>query len=153
MIGALPLTLYHATEVVLHSVTNQLNRNDPKFLDTHVWANRIDPAVWSGPTLFAIQSASFGRITLYWQSHFVWIIGWLQQFFWVSKLLGFYGSCCGSISTSGFKRPRPAHSAVHSSECMHSVKYMYKEVRVRNCNRPTPDNANFCNLYGWLSRH
>ena len=33
-------------------------RNDPKFSD------RYACAVWSGSTLFAIQSASFGLITL-----------------------------------------------------------------------------------------
>ena len=44
-------------------------RNDPKFLDRQVWANSLDPdhtapTVWSGSTLFAIPSASFGCITL-----------------------------------------------------------------------------------------
>ena len=45
-------------------------RNDPKFSDRQVWANSADPdqtaprgAVWSGSTLFAIASASFGCIT------------------------------------------------------------------------------------------
>ena len=45
-------------------------------------------AVWSGSTLFAIPSASFECITLRW-SHFVQILGWLQQMFRVSKFLGF----------------------------------------------------------------
>ena len=47
-------------------------RNDPKFLDRYVWANSADPdqtasrrAIWSGSTLFAIPSASFGFITLW----------------------------------------------------------------------------------------
>ena len=43
-------------------------RNDPKFLDRYAWANSADPdqtAVWSGSTLFAIPSASFGLITLW----------------------------------------------------------------------------------------
>ena len=47
-------------------------RNDPKFLDRQVWANSADPdqtaptgAVWSGSTLFAIPSASFGLINLW----------------------------------------------------------------------------------------
>ena len=44
-------------------------RNDPKFSDRYVWANSADPdqtgAVWSGSTLFAILSASFGLITLW----------------------------------------------------------------------------------------
>ena len=47
-------------------------RNDPKFLDRQAWANSADPdqtaprgAVWSGSTLFAIPSASFGLITLW----------------------------------------------------------------------------------------
>ena len=46
-----------------------MNRHDPKFSDRQVWANSADPdqtgpreAVWSGTTLFAIPSASFGRI-------------------------------------------------------------------------------------------
>ena len=43
---------------------------------------RLSPrgAVWSGSTLFAILSASFGLITL-WQSHVVQILEWLQQIF------------------------------------------------------------------------
>ena len=42
-------------------------RNDPKFSDRYAWANNADPrgAVWSGSTLFAIPSASFGLITLW----------------------------------------------------------------------------------------
>ena len=47
-------------------------RNDPKFSDRTAWANSADPnqtaprgAVWSGSTLFAILSASFGLITLW----------------------------------------------------------------------------------------
>ena len=47
-------------------------RNVPKFSDRQVWANSADPdqtaplgAVWSGSTLFAIPSASFGLITLW----------------------------------------------------------------------------------------
>ena len=47
-------------------------RNDPKFWDRYAWANSADPdqtaprgAVWSGSTLFAIPSASFGLITLW----------------------------------------------------------------------------------------
>ena len=46
--------------------------NDPKFSDRYAWANSVDPdqtsprgAVWSGSTLFAIPSASFGLITLW----------------------------------------------------------------------------------------
>ena len=44
--------------------------NNPKVLDRQVWTNSVDPEktqseVWSGSTLFAIQSASFGRITLW----------------------------------------------------------------------------------------
>ena len=45
--------------------------NDLKFSDRYAWANSADPdqtapggAVWSGSTLFAIPSASFGLITL-----------------------------------------------------------------------------------------
>ena len=51
--------------------------NHPKFSDIYAWANSADPdqtaprgAVWSGSTLFAIPSASFGLITL-WLSHIV----------------------------------------------------------------------------------
>ena len=44
-------------------------------------------AVWSGSTLFAIPSASFGLNTL-WQSRIVQILEWLQQIFWVSEYLG-----------------------------------------------------------------
>ena len=47
-------------------------RNDPKFSDKLVWAIITDPdqtaprgAVWSGSSLFAILSASFGCITLW----------------------------------------------------------------------------------------
>ena len=52
-------------------------RNVPKFSDRQVWANSADPdqtaplqtapwgAVWSGSTLFAIPSASFGLNTLW----------------------------------------------------------------------------------------
>ena len=47
-------------------------RNFPKFSDRQVWANIADPdqtaprgAVWSGSTLFAVPSASFGLITLW----------------------------------------------------------------------------------------
>ena len=47
-------------------------RNEPKFSDGYAWANSADPdqtaprgAVWSGSTLFAIPSASFGLITLW----------------------------------------------------------------------------------------
>ena len=56
-----------------------------KFSDRYVWANSADPnqtaprgAVWSGSTLFAILSTSFGCITL----------RWLQQIFQVSKVFG-----------------------------------------------------------------
>ena len=47
----------------------------------------LQGAVWSGSTLFAILSASFGLITL-WQSHKVQILEWLKQIFWVSEYLG-----------------------------------------------------------------
>ena len=47
-------------------------RNDPKFSDRYAWTNNADPdqtaprgSVWSGFTLFAIPSASFGLITLW----------------------------------------------------------------------------------------
>ena len=77
-----------------------LYRNVPKFLDSHVWANSADPdqtAVWSGSTLFAIPSASFGCtsasfgcITLR-KSHLVQLSGWLQQIFGCPKFYDFYG--------------------------------------------------------------
>ena len=59
-------------------------RDGPKFSDRYAWANS---AVWSGSTLFAIPSASFGLITL-WKSHIIQILELLQQIFWVSKYLG-----------------------------------------------------------------
>ena len=50
---------------------NCLYHDVPKFLDRWGWANSVDPdqtaprgAVWSGSTLLAIPSASFGHITL-----------------------------------------------------------------------------------------
>ena len=59
-------------------------RNVPKFSDRQVWTNSADPdqtaprgAVWSGSTLFAIPSASFGCITLR-KSHLIQLLGWLQ---------------------------------------------------------------------------
>ena len=57
-----------------------------------LWANSVDPdqttpggAVWSGSTLFAIPFAPFGHI-----QSLVQILGWLQQIFRVSEILGFY---------------------------------------------------------------
>ena len=44
-------------------------------------------AVWSGSTLFACPSASFGCIILH-ESHLAQILGCIQQIFWVSELLG-----------------------------------------------------------------
>ena len=45
---------------------NRKYHDDPKFSDIQVSANSVDPdgAVWYGSKLFAIQSASFGCITL-----------------------------------------------------------------------------------------
>ena len=44
----------------------QTYHNDPKFSDRYAWAKSADPdqtgAVWSGSTLFAILSLSFGLI-------------------------------------------------------------------------------------------
>ena len=55
-----------------HDVVFEDYRNDPKFSDRFAWANSADPdqtaprgAVWSGSTLFAIPSASFGLIILW----------------------------------------------------------------------------------------
>ena len=69
--------------------------NFPKFSDGQIWANSADPdqtaprgAVWSGSTLFAIPSASFGCITRR-NSHLVQLLGWLQINFQVSEILGF----------------------------------------------------------------
>ena len=69
-------------------------RNDPKFSDKQDLANSADPdqtaprgTVWSGSTLFAIPSASFGLITL-WYSHIVQILECLQKIFCVSEYLG-----------------------------------------------------------------
>ena len=66
-----------------------------KFSDRLVWANSADPdqtarrgAVWSGSTLLAIPATSFGCMTLR-KSHLVQVLGWLQQTFWVSEILGF----------------------------------------------------------------
>ena len=63
---------------------NYCYRNGPKFSER---ANSVDPdqiaptvAVWSGCTLFAIPSASFGRITL-WKIH-------ISQMFWITVILG-----------------------------------------------------------------
>ena len=77
-----------------HAVGFRLYRNFPKFSDRQVWANSADPdqtaprgAVWSGSTLFAIPSASFGCITLR-KHHLVQLLGWLQQIFWVFEYLG-----------------------------------------------------------------
>ena len=46
------------------------DRNDPKFSDRYAWANSADPdqtapRLWSGSTLFASLSASFGHISLW----------------------------------------------------------------------------------------
>ena len=52
-------------------------RNDPKFSDRYAWANSADPDQ-TAPDQglhFAIPSASFGLITL-WYSHIVQILGW-----------------------------------------------------------------------------
>ena len=60
------------------------------FSDRWVWANSADQdqiaraAVWSGSTMFAIPSASFGRITLL-VKLLAPILGWLQQIFLVSQ--------------------------------------------------------------------
>ena len=43
---------------------------DLKFLQRQVWANAVDPdqtsGIWSGSTVLAIPSESFGYITLWW---------------------------------------------------------------------------------------
>ena len=67
--------LLHYDLCRLQQTVTATYRNDPKFSDRYAWANSADPdqtaprgAVWSGSTLFAIPSASFGLITL-WKSH------------------------------------------------------------------------------------
>ena len=45
-------------------------------------------SIWSWSTLFAIPSATFERIIL-WYSHLVQHLRWLQQMFWVSECFGF----------------------------------------------------------------
>ena len=62
---------YHKAKKIIKEY-QQRYPNDPKFLDRYAWANSADPdqiaprgAVWSGSTLFAIPSASFGLITLW----------------------------------------------------------------------------------------
>ena len=75
--------------------SSHIYRNDPKFLDRYAWANSADlgqtaprgGAVWSGSTQFAVSSASFELITL-WYSLIVQMLEWLQQIVWVSKYLG-----------------------------------------------------------------
>ena len=47
-------------------------------------------AVWSGSTLFAVPSASFGWITLR-KSHLVQLLGWLQQIFRCPNIKGHFG--------------------------------------------------------------
>ena len=78
------------SKLFLCFITNKY-RNVPKFSDRQVWANSADPdqtaprgAVWSGSTLFAIPSASFGCVTLR-KSHIVQVLGWLQQIFGCPK--------------------------------------------------------------------
>ena len=48
-------------------------------------------AVWSGSTLFAISSASFGCISVR-KSHLVQLLMWLQQIFVCPKFKGFNGN-------------------------------------------------------------
>ena len=59
-------------EVFTCPLIGTVYRNVPKFSDRQVWVNSVDPdqtaprgAVWSGSTLFAIPSASFGLIALW----------------------------------------------------------------------------------------
>ena len=69
-------------------------RNVPKFSDRQVWANSADQdetarrAVWSGSTLFASPSASFGCIILR-RSHLVQLLGWLGKFSGVRNFRNF----------------------------------------------------------------
>ena len=72
---------------ILNNVT--CYRNFPKFSDRQIWENSAEPdqTVWSGSTLFAYPSASFGCITLR-KSHLVQLLGWLQQIFCMPKYLG-----------------------------------------------------------------
>ena len=79
--------------IALHPGIYKVYRKVPKFSDRQVWANSVDPdqtaprAVWSGSTLFAIPSPSFGCISL-WKIHMSQIFGLLQYIFRVSEFLG-----------------------------------------------------------------
>ena len=66
--------MYHLGRKLFELIEDYISiyRNDPKFSDRKAWANSADRdqtapkgAVWSGSTLFAILSASFGLITLW----------------------------------------------------------------------------------------
>ena len=64
--------MYMISTVLIANWIQISYRNDPKFSGRYAWANSADPdqtapegAVWSGSTLFAIPSASFGLITLW----------------------------------------------------------------------------------------
>ena len=66
------LGISHFVSLAVLWLKYNIYRNDPKFSDRYAWANSADPdqtaprgAVWSGSTLFAILSASFGLITLW----------------------------------------------------------------------------------------
>ena len=66
------LHVYFTGKYNVHLFWEGNYRNDPKFSDRYTWANSADPdqtaprgAVWSGSTLPAIPSASFGLITLW----------------------------------------------------------------------------------------
>ena len=71
------------------------------FLNRQVWANSVDQdqssliREFSGSTLFAIPSASFGCIIL-WQSHLLHFKGDYSNFF-RSRFLGFYATCAQCI--------------------------------------------------------
>ena len=56
----------------------------PSFSDRQIWTNNTDQ-IWSGSTLSAIPSASFGCIMLR-KIHLVQLLGWLQQIFGCPKL-------------------------------------------------------------------
>ena len=70
-VGHSTCTFWISSRPQNHLVQTKEYPNDPKFSDRQACPNSLDPdqtapqgAVWSGSTLFAIMSASFGTITL-----------------------------------------------------------------------------------------
>ena len=98
-------------------------RNDPKFSDRYAWANSADPdqtaprgAVWSGSTLFAIASTSFGCITLK-ISHLVQLLGGYSKFLGVWSFKDFYGSMDFAKRNASKKCWRTSKQCTPWSDC------------------------------------